>query len=91
MQFYNLIVRFSKFTLNINIYDEFVGFLSKLIWWEILFKKKLSKGREWERGVWRKEKTNIWVFNFRFPQNNVVLGWAKGQKQYSFNFNTAGQ
>ena len=26
----NLTVRFSKFTLNINIYDEFVGFLSKL-------------------------------------------------------------
>ena len=30
-------VRFSKFTLNINIYDEFVGFLSKLVWRETLF------------------------------------------------------
>ena len=32
----NLTVRFSKFTLNINIYDEFVGFLSKLVWRETL-------------------------------------------------------
>ena len=33
----NLTIRFSKFTLNINIYDEFVGFLSKLVWRETLF------------------------------------------------------
>ena len=33
----NITVRFSKFTLNINIYDEFVGFLSKLVWRETLF------------------------------------------------------
>ena len=33
----NLTVRFSKFTLNINIYDKFVGFLSKLVWRENLF------------------------------------------------------
>ena len=33
----NLTVRFSKFTLNIKIYDEFVWFLSKLIWRETLF------------------------------------------------------
>ena len=32
-----LTVGFSKFTLNINIYDEFVGFLSKLVWRETLF------------------------------------------------------
>ena len=30
-------VRFSKFTLNIKIYEEFVEFLSKLVWREILF------------------------------------------------------
>ena len=30
-------IRFSKFTLNIKIYKEFVGFLSKLIWKETLF------------------------------------------------------
>ena len=30
-------VRFLKFTLNINIYGEFVGFLSKLVWRETLF------------------------------------------------------
>ena len=30
-------VRFLKFTLNINIYDEFVGFLFKLVWRETLF------------------------------------------------------
>ena len=30
-------VRFLKFTLNINIYKEFVKFLSKLIYREILF------------------------------------------------------
>ena len=34
---YNLTVRFSKFTLNINIYDEFVAVLSKLVWIETLF------------------------------------------------------
>ena len=33
----NLTVRFSKFTLNINIYNEFVGFISK-VWRETLFK-----------------------------------------------------
>ena len=30
-------VRFSKFTLNIKIYKEFEGFLSKLVWRETLF------------------------------------------------------
>ena len=30
-------VRFSKLILNINIYDEFVGFLSKLVWKKTLF------------------------------------------------------
>ena len=30
-------VRFLKFTLNIEIYGEFVEFLSKLIWRETLF------------------------------------------------------
>ena len=29
--------RFSKFTLNIEIYEEFVEFLSKLVWRETLF------------------------------------------------------
>ena len=33
----NLTVRFSKFTFNINIYDAFLGFLSKLVWRETLF------------------------------------------------------
>ena len=33
----NLTVRFLKFTLNIEIYGEFVEFLSKLIWRETLF------------------------------------------------------
>ena len=33
----NLTVRFSKFTLNIEIYEEFVEFLSKLVWRETLF------------------------------------------------------
>ena len=33
----NLMVRFSKFILNINIYDEIVGFFSKLVWRETLF------------------------------------------------------
>ena len=31
-------IRFSKFTLNIDIYDEFVGFFSKLVWRKTLFK-----------------------------------------------------
>ena len=39
----NLTVRFSKFTLNINIYDEFVGFLSKLVWRETLFFSFISQ------------------------------------------------
>ena len=34
-------VRFSKLILNINIYDEFVGFLSKLVWIETLFIRNL--------------------------------------------------
>ena len=33
----NLTVRFSKFTLNIEIYEEFIKFLSKLVWRETLF------------------------------------------------------
>ena len=37
----NLTVRFLKFTLNIKINDEFVGFLSKLVWRETLFMLKL--------------------------------------------------
>ena len=41
---YNLIVRFSKFTLNIEIYEKFVKFLFKLIWRETLF---LFKKSEW--------------------------------------------
>ena len=34
---FNPTVRFSKFTLNIKIYKEFEGFLSKLVWKETLF------------------------------------------------------
>ena len=30
-------VRFSKFTFNINIYAKFVKFLSKLVWRKTLF------------------------------------------------------
>ena len=30
-------VRFSKFTLNIEIYEEFVEFFFKLVWRETLF------------------------------------------------------
>ena len=41
---YNLTVRFSKFTLNIEIYEKFVKFLFKLIWRETLF---LFKKSEW--------------------------------------------
>ena len=37
-------VGFSKFTL-IKIYEEFVEFLSKLVWREILFKKRKEKER----------------------------------------------
>ena len=33
----NPIVRFSKFTLNIKIYEEFEGFLLKLVWRKTLF------------------------------------------------------
>ena len=33
----NLTVRFSKFTLNIEIYEEFIEFLSKLVWRKTLF------------------------------------------------------
>ena len=40
----NLTVRFSKFTLNIEIYEKFVKFLFKLIWRETLF---LFKKSEW--------------------------------------------
>ena len=40
----NITVRFSKFTLNIKIYDEFIRFLSKLVWREILFFYKLVQG-----------------------------------------------
>ena len=33
----NPTVRFSKFTFNIKIYEEFVRFLSKLVWREPFF------------------------------------------------------
>jgi len=33
----NLMVRFSKFTFIIKIYEEFVEFLFKLVWRETLF------------------------------------------------------
>ena len=39
-------VRFSKFTLNINIYDEFVGFLSKLVWRATLFISENAKKKD---------------------------------------------
>ena len=38
----NLTVRFSKFTFNIKIYEEFVKLLSKLVWRETLFFTKSS-------------------------------------------------
>ena len=34
---YNSTVRFSKFTLNVKIYEEFERFFSKLIWRKTLF------------------------------------------------------
>ena len=37
IRMYNLTVKFLKFTLNIEIYEEFIKFLSKLIWRKILF------------------------------------------------------
>ena len=37
IRIYNLTVRFSKFILNIEIYEEFVEFLSELVWRETLF------------------------------------------------------
>ena len=40
----NLMVRFSKFTLNTEIYEEFVKFIFKLIWRKTLF---LFKKSEW--------------------------------------------
>ena len=45
-----LTVIFSKFTLNIKIYDEFVGFLFKLVWREILFHRPFHQ---------KKKKKNI--------------------------------
>ena len=36
----NPAIRFSNFTLNIEIYVKFEGFLSKLVWRETLFYKK---------------------------------------------------
>ena len=57
----NLTIRFSKFTLNIKIYDEFVGFLSKLIWIEILFNwEYLFLNGSPELG---KVLINSWFFN----------------------------
>ena len=35
----NPMVRFLKFTFNIKIYEEFVGFLYKLVWRETLLLK----------------------------------------------------
>ena len=40
---YNLMVRFSKFTLNIEIYEKFVEFLFKLVWRKTLFRFKKSE------------------------------------------------
>ena len=50
-------VRFSKFTLNINIYDKFVGFLSKLVGRETLFfGERQGGGHEYPRA--KGDKTN---------------------------------
>jgi len=39
----NLTVRFSKITLNIEIYEEFIEFLFKLVWRETLLILKHNK------------------------------------------------
>ena len=39
---FNPTIRFSKFKLNIKIYEEFEGFLSKLVWRETLFILKVT-------------------------------------------------
>ena len=39
----NIMVRFSKFILNIKIYEKFVEFLSKLVWKETLFQNMTLK------------------------------------------------
>ena len=40
---YNPTVKFSKFTFNIKIYEEFEGFLSKLVWRKTLFSHHLRQ------------------------------------------------
>ena len=44
----NLLLRFSKFTLNIKIYEEFVRFFSKLVWRDE--NGRDGKGRKENRG-----------------------------------------
>ena len=58
----NLMVGFSKFTL-IKIYEEFVEFLSKLVWRETLFGKKKKKNEEKEE---EGNTTFINTFQFSF-------------------------
>ena len=52
---YNLTVRFSKFTLNIEIYEKFIEFLFKLVWRKTLFFTALQNLKEKKKKK-RKEK-----------------------------------
>ena len=72
-------VRFSKFTLNIKIYDEFVGFLSKLVWRETLFTSRglVAEQKKQKRSnvVIREVTSFSCLFSLYFEEISFV--WAR--------------
>ena len=61
----NTTIRFSKFTLNIKIYEEFVKFLSKLVWRETLLKKKKKVNSLKVHLMTNDDKTHTLGFNLQ--------------------------
>ena len=43
IRIFNSIVKFSKFILNIKIYEEFKRFISKLVWRNFVFRNRNEK------------------------------------------------
>ena len=62
IRIYNLTVKFSKLTINIEIYEEFVEFLSKLVWRETLFVEMVRRPNYiYSASVIETCRRNFWI------------------------------
>ena len=76
----NLIVRFSKFTFNMEIYEKFVEFFSKLIWRKTLFAQKTLLSSLEKNFVHPKNPTLSYFFIYHVctpTKRNVFLGMMR--------------